>query len=237
MGKQWKQWHTLFSRAPKLLQMVTAVIKIFKRHLLLGRKAVTTLDSILKSRHYFANKDPSSQGYVFSNSLVWMWELDYKESWALKNWCFWAVVLEKTFESPFDVMEIQPVHSKGNQSWIFIGRTDVETEAPILWPPDAKSRLVGKDPDVGKDWRQEEKGVTEDEIFGWHHWLNGHEFEQTLGDSEGQGSLACCSPRGRKESDTTERLNNNIKLSKLLFQLITQDWRSYRQSSQSACLT
>ena len=166
-----------------------------------------------------------------------MWELDYKESWALQNWRFWTVVLKKTLESPLDCKEIRPVSPKGNQSWIFIGRTDVETEAPILWPPDAKSRLVGKDPDVGKDWRQEEKGVTEDEIFGWHHWLNGHEFEQTLGDSEGQGSLACCSPRGRKESDTTERLNNNIKLSKLLFQLITQDWRSYRQSSQSACLT
>ena len=166
-----------------------------------------------------------------------MWELDYKESWALQNWRFWTVVLKKTLDSPLDCKEIRPVSPKGNQSWIFIGRTDVETEAPILWPPDAKSRLVGKDPDVGKDWRQEEKGVTEDEIFGWHHWLNGHEFEQTLGDSEGQGSLACCSPRGRKESDTTERLNNNIKLSKLLFQLITQDWRSYRQSSQSACLT
>ena len=135
-----------------------------------------------------------------------MWELDYKESWAPKNCCFWAVVLEKTLESPLDSKEIQPVHPKGNQSWILIGRTDAEAETPILWPPDAKNWLIGKDPDAGKDWRQEEKGMTEDEIVGWHYWLNRHEFEQVLGVGDGQGSLACCSPWGCKESDMTEQL-------------------------------
>ena len=163
-----------------------------KRHLLLGRKAMINLGNILKKqRSYFANKCPSSQSYDFSDSCVWIWELDYKESWAPKNWCFWTVVLEKTLESPLDCKEIQPVHCKENQSWIFIGRTDVEAETPILWPPDAKNWLIGKDSDAGKDWRQEEKGTTEDEMVGWHHWLDGHEFEQALGDCEGQGSLAC----------------------------------------------
>ena len=128
----------------------------------------------IKQRHYFANKGPSSQGYGFSSSHVWMWELGYKESWALTNWCFWTVVLEKTLESPLDCKDIQPVHPKGNQSWVFIGRTDVEMETPILWPPDAKNWLIWKDPDAGKDWGQEEKGMTEDEIAGWHHRLNGH---------------------------------------------------------------
>ena len=136
-----------------------------------------------------------------------MWELDYKKSWVQKNWCFWTVVLEKTPESPMDCKEIQPVHPKGNQSWLFIGRIDAEAEAeaPILWPPDVKNWLVGKDLDAEKDWKQEEKGVTEDEMVGWHHWLNGQEFEQTLGDSEGQRSLACCSPSGCKQSDATEQ--------------------------------
>ena len=147
-----------------------------KRHLLPGRKPMTNLDSILKSRHYFANKGPSSQGYGFSSVNVWMWELDYKESWAPKNWCFWTVVLEKTLESPLDCKEIQPVHPKGDQSWVFIGRIDVEAETPIFWPPDVKSWLIGKDPDAGKDWGQEERGTTEDEMVGWHHWLNGHGF-------------------------------------------------------------
>ena len=147
-----------------------------KRHFLLGRKAMTNLDSILKSRD-IADKSPSSQSYGFSSSHVWMWELDSKESWAPKNWCFWTVVLEKTLESLLDCKEIQLVHPKGNQSWIFIGRTDAEAEAPVLWSPDAKSWLTGKDPDAGKDWRQEEKGTTEDEMVGWHHRLNGHEFE------------------------------------------------------------
>ena len=140
---------------------------------------MTNLDSrdIKKQRHYFANKSPSSQDYGLSSSHIWMWELDYKESWVLKNWCFWTMVLEKTLESPLDCKEIQPVHPKGNQSWIFIGRTDVEAEAPVLWPSDAKSWLIWKDPDSGKDWRREEKGTTEDEMVGWHHQLNGHEFE------------------------------------------------------------
>ena len=167
-----------------------------------------TNHSILKSRDiYFANKSPSSQSYVFSSCHVWMWELDYKESWAGKNWCFWTVVLEKTLVSPLDGKEIKPVNPKGNQSWIFIGRTDAEAETPILWPPDAKSQLIGKDPDAGKDWTQEEKRMTEDEMVGWHHQLNGHEFEQAPGVGDGQGSLACCSPWGRKESDMTEQLN------------------------------
>ena len=132
---------------------------------------------IKKQRHYFANKGPSSQGYGFSSGHVWMWELGCEESWVLKNWWFWTMVLEKTLESLLDCKEIQPVNPKGNQSWIFIGRTDVEAEAPILWPPDAKSWLIGKAPDAGKDWGQEEKGMTEDEVVVWHHQLNGHEFE------------------------------------------------------------
>ena len=136
-----------------------------------------------------------------------MWELDYKESWAPKNWCFWTVVLEKTLESPLDCKEIQPVHTKGDQSWVFIGRTDVEAEAPILWPPDAESWLIWKDPDAGKDWGQEKKGTTEDEMVGWHHWHNGHGFGWTLGVGDGQGGLAYCSSWDHKESDMTERLN------------------------------
>ena len=178
-----------------------------KRCILLGRKVMTNLDSILKSRgihvnvwqkplqycnvislqlikknekkvqrHYFINKDLSSQGYDFSSSHIWIWELDYKESWGSKNWCFWTVVLEKTRESLLDCKEIQPVHPKGDQCWVFTGRTDVEDETPILWPPDAKSWHIWKDPYAGKDWGQEEKGVTEDEMVGWHHQLNGHEF-------------------------------------------------------------
>ena len=122
-----------------------------------------------------------------------MWELDYKEKWVLKNWCFWTVVLEKTLESPLGGKEIQPVHPKGNQSWIFIWRTDAEAEATILWPPDAKNWLIGKDPDAGKDWGQEEKATTEDEMVEWHHRLDGHEFEQAPGVGEGQGILVCCS--------------------------------------------
>ena len=142
-----------------------------------------------------------------------MWEVDYKESWGPKNWCFWTVVLEKILKSPLDCKEIQPFHLKGNQSWIFIGRTDVEAD-PIFWPPDVKSWLIWKDPDAGKDWKQEEKGTTEDEMVGWHHHLNGHMFEQAPGDGEGQGNLACCSPWGRKELNMTEQLNNKtvIKL-------------------------
>ena len=141
---------------------------------------------------YFDNKGPSSQGYGFSCGHVSMWELDCEESWAPKNWCFWTVVLEKTLESPLDCKEIQPVHPKGDRSWVFIRRTDAEAETPILWPPYAKSWLIGKDPDAGRDWGQEEKGTTEDEMAGWHQRLNGHGCEWTPGVGDGQGGLACC---------------------------------------------
>ena len=145
MGKQWKQWLSLFFWAPRSLQMVIGAMKL---------------------------KDAYSSGHV------WMWELDCGESWAPKNWCFWTVVLEKTLESPLACKEVKPVRPKGDQSWVFIGRTDAEAEAPILWPPDAKSWLIRKDPDAGTDWRQGEKGAIKDELVGWHHRLNGHEFEQ-----------------------------------------------------------
>ena len=188
-----KQSLTLFSWAPKSLQMVTAAMKLKDAYSLEGKLWPTKMH-IKKQRHYFVNKDLSSQDYGFSSTHVWMWELDYKESWAPKNWCFWTVVLEKTLESPLDCKEIQPVHSKGNQSWIFIGKTDAEaeTETPVLWLPDVKSQIPGKDPDARKDWRQE-KGTTEGEMVGWHHRLDGHEFEQAPGVGDGQGSLACCS--------------------------------------------
>ena len=137
---------------------------------------MTNLDSILKSTLYFVNKGPSSQGYGFSSSHLWMWELDNKESWALKIWCSWTVVLEKTVESPLDSKEIQPVYPKGDQSWVFIGRTNVEAETPILWPPDAKYWLIWKNLDAGKNWGPEEMGMTEDEMVGWCHWHNGHGF-------------------------------------------------------------
>ena len=136
-----------------------------------------------------------------------MWELVYREKRVLKNWCFWTVVLEKTLESPLDYKEIQPVHPKGNQSWIFIGRTDAEAQTPTFWPPGVKNWLLDKDTDAGKDWRQEEKGTTEDEMVGWHHWHDGHEFEEAPSVGDGQGSLACCSPWGHKELDTTEWLD------------------------------
>ena len=136
-----------------------------------------------------------------------MWELHYKESWMLKSWCFWTVVLDKTLKSPMYCKEIQPVHSKGNQSWIFIGKTDAEVETLILWPPVAKNWLIWKDPDAGRDWGQEEKGTTEDEMVRWHHRHDGHEFEQALRVGDGQGGLVCCSPWAHKESDTTEWLN------------------------------
>ena len=128
-------------------------------------------------KYYFVNKGPYSQGYGFSSGHVGMLELDYKESWVLKKRCFWTLLLEKTLDIPLNCKEIQPVHPKGNQSWIFIGRTDAEAETPILWPPDVKNWLGEKDPDAGKDWRWEEKGMTEDEMVGWHHWLDGHELE------------------------------------------------------------
>ena len=162
---------------------------------------------IKKQRHYFADKGPYSESYGFSSSHVWMWKLDYKESWVLKNWWFWTVVLQKTLESPLDCKEIQPVNPKGNQSWMFIGRTKAEAETLILWPPDAENWVIGKDPDAGKDWRQEAKEMTEDKMVGWHHWLVGHELEQAPGVGDAQGSLACCSPWSHKELDMTEWLN------------------------------
>ena len=155
---------------------------------------------IKKQGHYFVDKVSSSQNCGFSSSHVCICE----ESGGRKNWYFWTVVLEKTLESPLDCKEIQPVHPKGDQSWVFIRRTNAEAETPILWPPHAESWLVGKDPDPGNDWGQEEKGTTEDEMTGWHHWLRGHEFEQTLGVCDGQGGLVCCNSWGRKELDTTE---------------------------------
>ena len=152
-------------------------------------------------------------GHDWVTDLIWS-DLMYRcESWTikkaedLKNWCFWTVVLQKTLESPLNSKEIKAVNPKGNQPWIFIGRTDAEAETPILWPPDVKNWLIWKDPDAGKDWSQEEKGTTEDEMVAWHHWFYGHEFEQAPGVGDGQGSLACCSPWGSNESDTTERLN------------------------------
>jgi len=175
-----------------------------KRCLLLRRKLMTNLNSILKSRDITLPTSLSSQGCGFSSSHVWMWELDYKESWAWKNWCFWTVVLEKTLESPLDCKVIQPVHPKGDQSLVFIGRTDVEAETPILWPPDAKSWVIGKDPDAGKDWGQKEKGATEDEMVGWHHWLDGHGFLWTPGVGDWRGGLVCCGLLSHRESDTTE---------------------------------
>ena len=150
-----------------------------------------------KQRHYFADKGPSSQSYGFSSSHVWTWELDHKDGWAPKNWCFWTVVLKKTLENPLD-KEINPVHPKGNQSWLFIGETDSEAETPVLWPRDVKSWLTGKDLDAVKDWRQEEKGMTEHRMVGWHYRFNRHEFEQVPRDGEGQGTLTCFSSWGHK---------------------------------------
>ena len=176
MGKQWKQGQTLVLGAPKSLQMVTAAMKL-KEFVPWEKSYDQPRQHIKKQRHYFASKGPSSQSSGFSSCHVRMWELDYKESRAPKNWCFSTVVLEKTLKSPLDCKETQLVHPKENQSWIFIGRTDADAEAPILWLPDAKNWLIGKHPDAGKDWRWEEKGTTEDEMVGWHHRLDGHEFQ------------------------------------------------------------
>ena len=184
MGKQWKQWETILGgskiTADGDCRHEIKTLAPWKKSYDKNR------EHIKKQRHYFVNKGPSSQGYGFSSGHVWMWELDYKASWVLKNWCFWTVVLEKTLEHPLDCKAIKLGKPKGNQSWICIGRTDAEAETPILWPPDAKSWLIGKDPDAGKDWGQEEKGTTKDEMIGWHHQLNGHEFEQALGVGDGQ---------------------------------------------------
>ena len=176
---------------------------------------------IKKQRHYFADKGPSSQSYGFSSSYVWMGEL---KCWAPKNWCFWTVVLEKTLESPLDCKDIQPVHPKGNQSWIFIGRIDAEAETPALWLPDMKNQLIGKDPDAGKDWRQEKKGMTEDEMVGWHQR---RESEWTPGDGDGQGGLVCCDSWGRKEStwlrDWTE-LNWSVDVADIFHTCAIWQW-------------
>ena len=160
-------------------------------------------EHIKKQRHRFANKGPSRQIYGFSNSHVRMWELDHKEGWALKKWCFQIGVLEKTPESPLDCKEIKAVNPEGNQPWMLIRKNWCWSWSPNTSPTDAKNQHIGKDPDAGKEWGQEEKGMTEDEIVGWHHWLNGRGFEQTLGDSGGQGNLLCCGPWGQKESDMT----------------------------------
>ena len=186
-----------------------------KRHLLLGRKTMINLDRILKSRDItLLTKGPLVKAMVFPIVVYW-YELNHKEGRVPKNWCFRTVVLEKTLESPLDC-KIKPVNPKGNQSWIFIRRTNAEAETPILWPHDAKSQLSGKDSDAGKDWGQEEKGTIEDEMVEWHHQLNGHEFEQTPGDSERQGSLVCCSSQGCKELVMTQRLSSN-NLSRSVF--------------------
>ena len=173
----------------------------------LEEKLWPTYITYSKAETLLCQQSPSSQGYGFSCGHVWMWELNHKEGWVLNNYCFWIAGMEKTLESPLDCKEIQPVHSEGDQPWVFIGRTDAEAEVPMLWPCDAKSQLIWKNPEAGKDWKQE-KGTTEDLIVGWHHQINGHEFEQAPGVVDGQGSLVCYSPWGRKKSDTSEWLNN-----------------------------
>ena len=199
--------------------------------------------NIFQQRHYFANKGLSSQGYSFSSGHVWMWDLDCEESWAPKNWCFWTVVSENTLESPLDCRATQPVHSEGDQSWVFFGRTDAKAETLVLWPPHVKSWLTGKDSDAGRDWGQEEKGTTEDEMAGWYHRLDGREFEWTPGVGDGKGGLACCNSWCRKESDMPERLNWKHKGGDLKVRLIcvlirtSKKQESSRKTSVSALLT
>ena len=197
-GETMETVRNFFWGAPKSPQLVIAAMKL--RHLLLGRKAMTNLDSILKSRDITL---PTKVCLV--KAVVFPVVMYGCERWTVKKTefgCFWTVVLEKTLETPLDCKEIQSVHPKRNQSWIFIGRTDADAEAPVLWPPDVKKWLFGKDPDAGKDWRQEEKGKTEDEMVGWHHWLDGYEFEQALGVCDGEGSLACHTVHGVTKSQT-----------------------------------
>ena len=181
-----------------------------KRRMLLARKVMTNLDSILRSRDITlptkVQSQNHSQSYGFFSSHIQMWEVDYKESWALKNWCFWTVVLENTLENPLDYKEIKPVNPKGNQSWILTGRADAEAQTSGLWPPDAKNWTLWKRSWCWENWRQEEKRTTEDKMVEWHHWLDGHEFKQALEVGGGQGNLACCSPWDHKESNMTEWL-------------------------------
>ena len=198
----------LFSWGPKSLWVVNTPMKL--KTLAPWKNSYDKARwHIQKQRHHFADKGLSSQGYGFSSGHIWMWELDCEEGWTLKNWCFWSVVLEKTLEGPLDCKEIQPVHSEGDQPWDFFGRNDAKAETPVLWPPHAKCWLTGKDFDAGRNWGQEEKGTTKDEMAGWHHWLDVCESEWTLGDGDGQGGLGGCDSWGRKESDMTERLNWN----------------------------
>ena len=210
MGKQWKQCQTLFFIYFLGLQNHCRWwLKPWNSKTLAPWKESSDKprQCIKKQRHHLADKGLSTESYGFSISHVRMWELDDKEGWASKNWWFWTMVLENSLESHLDCKEIKPVNPKGNQSLIFIGRTDTEPEATILWPPEAKRWLIRKDLNAGKDWGLEEKGTTEDEMVRCHNQLNGLEFEQAPGAGDGQGSLACCSSRGRKDSDTTEQLN------------------------------
>ena len=205
MGKQQKQWQTIF-----LGSKITAdghCSHEIKRCLLLGRKPMANPESILKSRDITLLTNVHMVKAMFFPTF--MWQLDRKEGWSLKNWCFHSEVLEKTLESPLDCKEIKPVNPKGNQPWIFIGITGAETEAPTLWPSDVKSQFIGNNAEAGKDWRQEEKWATENEMVGWYRSLNEHEFEHTLGESESQGRLACCRSWGCKELNTTEWLSNS----------------------------
>ena len=212
MGKQWKQWLILFFWAPKSLQMVSAVMKL--KDTPLQEIYDQPRQHIKKQKHYFANKGLSSQDYGFSRGHVWMWDLDYKKGWVPKNWCVWTVVLEKTLESPLDCKEIQPVHLK-DQSWVFIGGTDIKAETPILWPPDVKSWLIWKDPDAEEDWGKEEKGTTEYEMVQWHHRQNGHGFGWTPAAGDGQWGLAAVIHGIAKDqtwlSDWTERSWERVK--------------------------
>ena len=199
-GKSGSSDRFFFSWAPKSLQTSTMKLKdVFS----LDKSYDQPSQHIKKQRHQFADRGPYTQSYGLSSSHVWMWELDHKEEVMPKNWCFCTVVLEKTLESLLDSKEIKPVHPKGDQSWIFIGRTDAEAEAPILWPPDVKNWLTGKTLMLGKVEGKRREGLQRMSWLDSNHQLNGHESEQTQGDREGQGTLVCCSPWGRKESDTT----------------------------------
>ena len=196
--------------------MVTATWNL-KTFALLKKSNDKPRQHVKKQTHHFAEKGLYNQSYIFSSSHVWIWELDHKEGWALQNWCFWTVVLEKTLESSLDSMEIKPVNPKGNQPWVFIGRTDAKVEAPILRPPDVKHGLIWKDPDSGKDWEQEEKRAAEDVVAGWHHWLNGHESEQTPGEwrTENAGVPRSVGPQGVAHNLATEQQQRIKKVHKM----------------------